>query len=286
MDRGPTHLSTHNFVCDGCGASMSYDAGTQGLRCPFCGSEKMTPDADTREVQPQGIVPFAVSRAQAETSLRKWLAGSFWSPNDSAGAAIVTSLQGIYLPYWIFAADTETYWTADSSATPPGAYGDWVPVSGEHRGRYDNNLVCCSSALTPDEMAKIGNYDLSQAVPPGKIALDGVTNERFTVPRKYARPLARRGFEARELDACRRYVAGNVRNLRVNVRIAELSSYPMLLPVWIVAYRYRDRLYRFLANGQTGAATGIAPISVTKVVGAVTIALIILGLILAFALFH
>ena len=35
-------VAKHSFVCDGCGASMSYDASVQTLRCPFCGSEKLT----------------------------------------------------------------------------------------------------------------------------------------------------------------------------------------------------------------------------------------------------
>jgi len=32
-----------------------------------------------------------------------------------------------------------------------------------------------------------------------------------------------------------------------------------------MAYRYRDQLYRFLVNGQTGRVTGQAPVSWKKV---------------------
>ena len=39
----------------------------------------------------------------------------------------------------------------------------------------------------------------------------------------------------------------------------------VLLPVWIMAYRYKEKLYRFLVNGQTGRATGAAPTSILKV---------------------
>ncbi len=285
QERLPTHLTTHNFSCQGCGASMSYDARAQGLRCPFCGSEKMTPDADKSEIKPQLVVPFALDRAQAEALLRQRLAGSFWAPGDTSTAAQVEVLQAVYIPSWAFTAETETHWTADSSATPAGARGDWVPVAGDHRGRYENNLICCSSALTPAEMFELGDYDLTQAVSPDEINLDNVTNERFTVPRKYARPLARRGFEAREAAICQKYVAGRVRNMKVNVRITELNSYPLLLPVWIMAYRYKDQVYRFLVNGQRGTTTGKVPVSIPKVITAFTIVLIIIGLIIAFALF-
>ena len=35
-----------------------------------------------------------------------------------------------------------------------------------------------------------------------------------------------------------------------------MSSEPVLLPVWIMAYSFREKVYRFLVNGQTGQADG------------------------------
>jgi hypothetical protein len=89
--------------------------------------------------------------------------------------------------------------------------------------------------------------------------------EQFAVPRKYARPIARRGIELIEADSCRRYLPGNARNLKVNVVIEDMASQPMLLPVWVMAYRYRDEVFRFLINGVTGRATGKAPTSTLKI---------------------
>ena len=30
-------------------------------------------------------------------------------------------MQAVYVPYWVFAAETHTFWTADTSQTPAGA---------------------------------------------------------------------------------------------------------------------------------------------------------------------
>jgi hypothetical protein len=57
----------------------------------------------------------------------------------------------------------------------------------------------------------------------------------------------------------------------------------VLLPVWIMAYRFRDRVFRFLVNGQTGKATGEAPISYAKILGAILIAALVVALILLLA---
>ena len=105
----------------------------------------------------------------------------------------------------------------------------------------------------------------SDGVPPEQVDLENVTVEQFSVPRKYARPKARQGLQSIEAQTCRqRYVPGRARNVKVNCRIEGLSSEPVLLPVWIMAYRYRSRVYRFLLNGQTGKETGTAPFSYHK----------------------
>src|ERR1700690_3528449 len=67
-DKGPattaaapsTHLTTCNFSCRSCGASMSYDASAQTLRCPFCGSQQLEKKPDAKEIAPDGVVPFVV----------------------------------------------------------------------------------------------------------------------------------------------------------------------------------------------------------------------------------
>ena len=58
-----------------------------------------------------------------------------------------------------------------------------------------------------------------------------------------------------------------------------LSAEPVLLPVWIMAYSYREQTFRFLLNGQTGRCTGTAPTSYTKIAG---VAAAVIGAIILF----
>ena len=276
---GPTtSMATHNFECQGCGASMSYDASAQTLRCPFCGSEKMEERSDAKVLRPKSVVPFSIEQHDALTRLRTWLGSSFWRPGDLAQTAEVTKLTRVYVPFWVFSARTFTYWTADTSQTPSGARADWYPMSGQNQATYSGLLVGASSVLTPAETRAICPYDLSAGVATEKIDLENVVYEQFRVQRKYARPLAQSGLEELERDACRRFVPANCRNMKVNLRVEGLTGEPVLLPVWIMAYRYRDQLFRFLVNGQTGNCTGTAPTSYKKI-AAVT-GMIVLGILL------
>ena len=57
------------------------------------------------------------------------------------------------------------------------------------------------------------------------------------------------------------------------------------MPVWIGAYRYGDKVYRFLVNGQTGEFIGDAPKSMWKMLGvALAIIAVILGAILCLSI--
>lgn len=277
--------ATHRFDCQGCGASMSYDASAQTLRCPFCGGDGLAAQADAPTVAPEWVVPFAVDRVQAEQVLRTWLGRGFWRPPDLRESAVVTQMTAVFVPYWVFSAQTLSYWTADTDQTYPGARAAWRPLFGTHRETHEGVLVGASSVLTPQETAALGPFDLSAAVPPDRVDLDNVVYEEFRVLRKYARPLARQGLEARVRAGCQQCVPGRARNLHVNLRIEELSSRPALLPVWIFAYRYRDGLFRFLINGQSGQPTGQAPVSyhnfskVLAIVLMVVAGLVLLGLL-------
>ena len=278
-----SRTSTHNFDCSGCGASMSYDASAGTLRCPFCGSADLRGQDDAKTIAPTKVVPFAVDKKDAINRMRDWLGQGFWRPSDLRQQAMVISMTPVYVPYWVFQASTHTYWTADSSQTPAGARGDWYPLTGEYSGSYSGVLIGASGALTSSETTSLCPFELSAGVRPEQVDLDNVTVEQFSVARKYARPLARQGLESLEGEACQKFVPGRCRNMKVNVRITDLHSEPMLLPVWIMAYRYRDEVFRFLVNGQTGRATGKAPLSYRKIGGAVAIAIAVALIVMGIA---
>lgn len=256
---------------------MSYDANAQTLRCPYCGSERLQKREDTNTINASQVVRFKVRQSDAQQKLKAWLGQGFWRPSDLATKATIETISSVYVPYWVFAADTHTYWTADTASTPRGARSDWYPLSGENRSSYAGLLVGASSVLSPAETEAICPFDLHEAVGTSEVDLEHATVEQFTVPRKYARPLARQGLESSEKQTiAQRYLTGRHRNLKVNLRIERLRSEPILVPVWVMAYQYRDQLFRILINGQTGKISGTAPFSKFKLIMAVSLAILLI----------
>jgi LSD1 subclass zinc finger protein len=270
------------FDCRGCGASTTYDAGAQALRCAFCGSTAMEKQpAPTGRVEPAWIVPFKVSREDATAEFRRWLGKSFWRPFGLENSAALVSMEPVFVPCWRFAATTDTHWAADSSKTPAFARASWCPVGGHTTGQVEDVLVLASGSLSPAEVEALQPFRLPEGTRYERGAAGDVAVEDFGVSRRGARPEARRLIEAREAARCEALVPASARNVHVNVLVTDLKSEPVLVPVWINAYRWKERVFRFLVNGQTGEIVGRAPRSALKfALALLAVALVVGGILL------
>ena len=159
-------------------------------------------------------------------------------------------------------------------------------MSGTRDGNYEGVLVGASGTLTPTEVQEIAPFDLSEAVSPESIDLNNVIVEEFRVTRRDARMNASALVEQYEAMQSQQTIPGRVRKLNANVRIQDMRSEPILLPVWILVYQYRNQPFRVLVNGQTGEVFGTAPFSYAKLTGVIAaIFLLLLFLIIAAVLF-
>jgi predicted RNA-binding Zn-ribbon protein involved in translation (DUF1610 family) len=276
--------SVYAFECEGCGASMSYDASAQALRCPFCGSTALHERKDARTLRAEAVIPLSITRDVVDKALRHWLSQGFWRPNDTATESVIASATAVYVPFWVFTASTHTYWTGDESA-PFGSRADWRGTSGEHQGSHSAILIQASSVLGVHEVDAIMPFNLQQLVDPENVDLKNITVEDFRVPRRDARMMARSKIEAVELQQCRQYLRGRGRNVHVNVMISNMQGSTLLAPVWIMVYHYQNKPYRVLINGQTGKTNGSAPISIAKVSAAIGLVVLVIIAIVLITLF-
>jgi hypothetical protein len=61
----------------------------------------------------------------------------------------------------------------------------------------------------------------------------------------------------------------------MDVAVTDTTFKHILLPVWLAAYKYRGKSYRFVVNGRTGRVQGERPYSAIKIAFAVIAGLII-----------
>ncbi|MDV7393476.1 hypothetical protein RZS08_19030, partial [Arthrospira platensis SPKY1] len=72
------------------------------------------------------------------------------------------------------------------------------------------------------------------------------------------------------------------RNLRMDARFERQTFKHVLLPVWLVSYRYGSRDFQGVVNGYTGQVAGEYPKSWVKIGLAVLLALVVLVVLFQF----
>jgi hypothetical protein len=77
---------------------------------------------------------------------------------------------------------------------------------------------------------------------------------------------ARQLMRARTKEACQKQAsAQTIRNFSMNLDFSEESWRYFLLPLYLATYRYGNKLFQVMVNGQTGTIAGQRPVDWKKV---------------------
>lgn len=281
----PDGLQVEIMRCDGCGAAVSYDVEAKAPRCSFCASVMHVEQVEDPMEQTGWWGDFGVSAEQAHGALAKWLGGlGFLRPSDLSRNASIEALKPLWWVGWVFDATALVSWTADSDAGSRSSA--WAPHAGQTELSFDRIMVAASRGLDERETSALrAGYDLGVGGDKAP-SLEGSTVEQFDVQRSEARG---RIIDIASAVAANRVQAGHIpgsrfRNVQVELVLRGLRTRRCAFPAYVLAYRYRGKLYRAVVNGQdSDFVTGKAPYSIWKIAGLVTLGVAVLAA-LAFAL--
>jgi hypothetical protein len=296
-----------HFRCKNCGSEIATDYETRSITCPFCDStyvNEYSPDETGRQ-RPEFVIGFAVTREQAQEKFQAWLTENRWfRPGDLAAAQIEEKLRGIYMPFWSFSMlaqsrwaasigeywyRTETYTTMQNgkmvTKTRRVQETEWWNLDGNHHEYYNGYLISGSRGLSQADADRVKPFQLPALKRYKPLFLAGWLSEEYSIDRETALERCKHYFYKREKDNVAGFLPGDTqRGLQVDVRFSQINSDLILLPVYLLAYRYRDKLYRFMINGQTGKVTGDKPLSVRRILAAVGCLLAIVAVVIALVL--
>lgn len=271
--------------CSGCGAAVSYSVRARAPQCAFCGSiVQLELPGDPME-QAESVVPFTVDRARAEEVFRDWLGSLGWfRPADLRSASRLESMRALWWVGWVVSADALVSWTADSEVG--AARADWAPHAGQTELQFEDIVVSASRGLTGEETAcLLDSYDLSTARSMTTAGDADAVTEQFEVRRTVARRQVRSELRRLTAERLRNGVipGRRIRNLHTSLLVSKLRTRRMGFPAWVIAYRYRGALHRFVLSGQDPACRlGDAPTSIARI--AIAIAAAVGGLAVLIAM--
>ena len=282
---------TRVVTCPNCGASTEIDTVTHATECPFCATPVVTDTGTHRHIKPKGLLPFALTEAQARTEMIRWLGSLWFAPNGVKDYARKgRAMSGIYVPYWTFDADTKSAYQGqrgDDYYETQTVVRDgkrqqvqvrktrWRSVSGRVARFFDDVLVLASKSLPKRYTDGLQPWDLSALEPYKPEYLAGLRAEGYQVELKDGYDEARAYMDAMILRDVKFDIGGDHQRVSgIQTQISAVTFKHILLPVWLAAYKYRGKTYRFVVNGRTGRVQGERPYSGWKIAFAVILGLI------------
>lgn len=284
------------YNCGNCSAKLILDHDQTRINCAFCGSEKVNLEAfNRRYIRPSGILPFKVARDKAFKQFKQWIGRGWFHPGKLKEMAKIEGLHGIYIPFWTFDAMTQNQWSGEA-----GTYyyeTQRVRVNGQWQNRqvrkvrwqwrqgqfeyfFDDILVSSSHQLSQSYLERILPFELSEVVNFDPRLMVGWESEVYSIGLKDGLLEAVNIMNNHIRMMSTSALGGDTqRNLRVHTDRSDETFKHIVLPIWLASYTYKNKIYRFIINGQNGKVHGQKPYSWVR------IALAVLACILFILLF-
>lgn len=284
--------------CENCGGKTVLEDSATSDKCTFCGSPHVVSMSEFSGIKPESLIPFKISRKQVKALFKKWISRKPFAPRSLKKEYKGDKINGIYIPYWTYDSDSFTAYAAEAGTyyyvtehytvmidgkpqrrTRQVRKIRWRPVSGTYGRYFDDLLVNASNSNNRRMVAGVEPYRIEGLVGYKPDYLSGFAAERYAVPLKEGWGLAREeAVRILRREITRKINADEVRNLRLRTSYSDIKYRHTLFPLWISSYRYRNKSFNYMVNGQTGRFSGKAPVSGIKVFLTIIITLAIIAL--------
>ncbi len=276
-------ITEQTIKCGTCAAEFTLDPNVTSDECPFCGSTVVIESAQSStHLKPKSLLPFKLDHREARESFKKWLSSRWFAPSNLARYARDDGpLAGMYTPYWTYDSDTTSHYRGQRGINYTVTVGSgknrrtvtktrWTPVSGTVQRFFDDVLVLASNSLPRNIAEKLEPWDLENLVPYNEGYLSGFRAESYQVSLDDGFEYAKKIMDRTIRSDVRRQIGGDKQRITsLSTRHDGITYKHILLPVWLAAYRYKDKVYRFLVNARTGEVHGERPWSWIKIAAAV-----------------
>lgn len=287
--------------CQSCGATSTLQPNISMSHCPFCGTQLQAAAKASRLLKPGAIMPFKIQKNKALELFRGWLGGLWFAPGGLKDQAIREGgIKGIYIPYWTFDAksttwydgergedyyETERYTDRDDDGntvtrTREIRHTRWYHTNGTVWLNFDDVLVLAGRSLPQELTESLRSWNLKELVPYQDAYMSGFQAEAYQVDLGDGFERAKQEMDAAIRDAVKDDIGGDHQQINtVRTQFDGITFKHILLPIWISAYKYGGKSYRFVINGATGEVQGERPWSLVKIALTILASIVVLVLI-------
>lgn len=285
---GDASTDQHEVRCESCGGNVLFTGTLTSSECPYCGTpiqRDKVHDASER-IPVDGVLPFLVEKKQAQQNLTAWVQSRWFAPNEFRQRGVKGKFNGVYLPYWTYDALTSNSYVGQRGEHYYVEVGTgdnkrrerrtrWYPASGRFQRFFDDVLVIGSAGMNQNLVLALEPWPLEKLIPYTPEVLSGFLARTYDIELDEGFQEAKRRIEeAIEQDVRGRIGGDEQRITSIHSRFGALRYKHLLLPVWLLAYRFHGKTYQVMINAGTGEVQGERPYSWVKITLAILAAII------------
>ncbi len=281
--------------CGNCKAETQLAPNLVADHCDFCGSPIAVKDGSTNTlIKPKSLLPFGIERDKAFNEFSNWVKKLWFAPNDlKKYADTAEKLAGVYIPYWTYDSATNSQYTGmrgvnrtetytayedGKSVTRTRTRIDWYPASGFVYENFDDVLVIGSKSLPKSYAESLEPWDLQNLVNFDEKFLSGFKTESYQVDLKDGFDESKKKMEVKIRAEVKKHIGGDHQQITtLNTTHSSVTFKHILLPIWLSAFLYNGKSYRFMINARTGEVQGERPYSGMKITLLVVTILAVIG---------
>jgi len=262
------------YECNNCGAKLITDSNTTATTCSFCDAAMVLGDRLSGVLSPSLVIPFKISKADAQQAFKKWCRNGRLTPSDFMTANRIANITGLYVPYWLFDLNAKGEVQATCTKVRTYTQGDYIVTETSYYNVYRKvdldylKLPCDASQKMDDKiMDKLEPFHYSDLKSFNMPYLAGYISEKYDFTDSDLLPRAKKRAVNYVDNFVRSTITGysSVKFNHKDININQRSTYYTLLPVWVVYYNHANKDYIFSMNGQTGKVVGKPPFSKGKI---------------------
>lgn len=262
------------YRCKSCGAEIIADANTTATFCVYCGNTAILKERIQDGRVPDLIIPFKKVKEDATCAFEKLVKSKPLVPKAFKSKKNIEKIMGIYIPFWAY--DFDVRGTAEFQATDIKTWSDFrnrytktdrFSVVCDGIMSYDKVLADGSSRFPDDLMDSLEPFEYKDLTPYNHAFLAGFLSEKYDVEENVAEKRAQQRTEKTSVSLLQETIRHQQSTLlKHNLSIKKEKSNYILLPVFMVSIKYRDKMYIFAMNGQTGKIVGELPLGIKETI--------------------
>lgn len=263
------------YICNNCGAEIIVDSNTSATSCVYCKNTAILKNKLQGEFNPKYLIPFKKTKEDAIEAFKKIGKGKIFMPKEFSNKKNINEMSGIYIPFWLYDYEVSGEIKADCKRITTWMSGDYrytktdtyiatregemnlskVPVDGSKR--FPNDIM---NSIEPFDYSDLKDFNYSY--------LSGFLSEKYDVTKEESEEDAISRSKNSFIESLKNDIKGynSVIKTSDNIKLTNTDNSYVLLPVWMLNIKYKEKIYTFAMNGQTGKLIGNIPIDKKKAI--------------------